>query len=131
MNRSFAASSLSSTNSAIDAVNACNALRPRSDRLPSGEETGEWNVAEQFLDRRRVVVGDPNIRRPPVAGEQQAPAGGWAVDRRPLHGQAQVLSAPGASRTWNCGLADLDDLSDFVAPVDASAPSSPRIMKSP
>jgi hypothetical protein len=40
-----------SMNSAIDAVNACNALRPgdRAD-LPAGEESGERNPTKEVLD---------------------------------------------------------------------------------
>ncbi|COW15387.1 Uncharacterised protein [Mycobacterium tuberculosis] len=42
------------------------------------------------------------------------------------------LSAPAASRTWNCMVAPTWTTSSIsIDPVDGSAPSSPRITKSP
>jgi hypothetical protein len=55
----IAAPLVSWMNSAIDAVNAFNALRPAIVPISRGENTGERTPAKQFLDRRRVVVGHP------------------------------------------------------------------------
>jgi hypothetical protein len=84
-------------NSAIDAVNPCIELRPAIGPIsPGGEETGERNPAQEVLDRRRVVVGDPEHPPPtPVAGEQQrANRTPGQLRSRPLDGQAQILVCP-------------------------------------
>src|SRR5271170_8216786 len=68
------------------------AARDRAD-LPGGEEAGERNPTKEFLDGRRVMVGDPEQPPPtPVAGEQQRANRTPGQRRsRPLYGQAQVL----------------------------------------
>ena len=109
------------------------AARDRAD-LTGREEAGERNPAKEFRDRRRVMIGDPEHPPPTrVAREQQR------ANRTPgqfrfrlLYGQAQVLV--GSRRVTDLelhGRADLDNLAVSIAPVEESAPSSPRIRKSP
>ena len=108
-------------NSAIDAVNPCNALRPAIGPIsPAAKKPASGIPPSKFLDRRRVVVGDPEHPSPtPVAGEQQcADRTPGQLRSRPLHGQAQVLV--GSCRVTDLELhrrADFDSLADFDRPA--------------
>src|SRR5271156_933368 len=112
----------------VQRVAACD----RAD-LPGGEEAGERNPAKEFLDGRRVMVGDPEHPPPtPVAGEQQR--ANWTPGQRrsrPLYGQAQVLVGPRRVTDLELyGRADLDNLADLDRPgrlVGAEQPADQEV----
>jgi hypothetical protein len=80
------------------------------------------------------MIADPE-HPPPTTGagkQQRANRGPGKLCSRLFDGQAQVLVGPTASRTWNCTVVPTSTTWPIsIAPVEGSAPSSPRIMNSP
>lgn len=124
-----------STNSAIDAVNPCSALRPAIGPISPAAK----NPASGIPPSKSEIVdaswsATPNIRRPRALHvNNSAPTGrpGSSAAARSTEARRSV-EAPAASRTWNCTVAPTSTTSPtWIAPVEGSAPSKPRMMKSP